>query len=300
MQPMTPTIHSPRRSLLYVPGDSLRKVTKASSLPADTLILDLEDGVALSQKAEARATVRQALRELDFGARERLVRINDSNSPLAQADLLCMLDAQHNGYVVPKVESAEALLAISHFLDAQEQANAWPTGHIRLLAMIETALGVMNLREIAQATPRLDALIFGAEDFAASIGAVRTRENGELFYARSALVTAAGAYGLQAIDLVFTGLDDLPGLEAECHQGRQLGFIGKTVIHPAQIEPANRIFAPSPTEVETARELIASFDAQQAAGAGVFAYAGKMVDMPVIRTAQRLLARAQAIEKRHE
>ncbi len=292
---MKPTSFSPRRSLLYVPGDSLRKVSKASTLPADTLILDLEDGVALSQKDAARATVAQALGEIDFGARERLVRINNRRGSLAQADLLGTIDARPDGYVVPKVESADDLLAIDRLLAAQEQDKGWPVGRIRLLAMIETALGVMNLREISQATARLDALIFGAEDFAASIGAIRTRDNRELFYARTALVTAAGAYGLQAIDLVFTGLDDQAGLEAECSNGRQLGFIGKTVIHPAQIETANRIFAPSPAEVAAARQLIAAFDAHQAAGTGAFAYAGKMVDMPVIRTAQRLLERAKTM-----
>lgn len=289
---------SPRRSLLYVPGDSLRKVTKASSLPADTLILDLEDGVALSQKEAARLTVRQALREVDFGPRERLVRINNVNGPLAQLDLTITIEARPDGYVVPKVESAEDLLAVSHFVDEQERLNGWPAGHIRLLAMIETARAIMNLREIAQATPRLDALIFGAEDFAASIGAIRTRENGELFYARSALITAAGAYDLQAIDLVFVGLDDPAGLEAECRQGRHLGFVGKTVIHPGQIEITNRIFAPDAEEVAAARRLVDAFAQHQQAGTGAFAYAGKMVDMPVIRLAQRLLARAAAIENR--
>ena len=291
---------SPRRSLLYVPGDSLRKVTKASTLPADTLILDLEDGVALSQKEAARLTVRQALREIDFGPRERLVRLNNVNGPLAQQDLAITMEARPDGYVVPKVESVEDLLAVSHFIDEQESLHGWPAGHIRLLAMIETARGIMNLREIAQATPRLDALIFGAEDFAASIGAVRTRENGELFYARGALVTAAAAYNLQAIDLVFVSLDDPAGLEAECSNGRQLGFVGKTVIHPGQIETANRIFAPAADEVEAARRLVAAFAQHQQAGAGAFAYEGNMVDMPVIRIAQRLLARATAIATRAE
>ena len=289
---------SPRRSMLYVPGDSLRKITKASTLPADTIILDLEDGVALSQKEAARLTVRQALRELDFGTRERLVRINNINEALAQSDLTITLEAQPDGYVIPKVESAADLLAVSHFLDEQEKLQGWPLGRIRLVAMIETARGVMNLREIAQATPRLDALVFGAEDYAASVGAVRTRENWEIFYARSAVVTAAGAYHLQAIDLVFVGLDDQPGLEAECSSGRQLGFIGKTLIHPGQIETANRIFAPDPTEVDQAQSLLAAFAEHQQAGTGAFAYEGKMVDMPVIRTAQRLLARAAAIENR--
>lgn len=295
---MTHTTPSPRRSMLYVPGDSLRKVTKASTLPADTIILDLEDGVALSQKEAARLTVRQALRELDFGPRERLVRINNVNTPLAQNDLTITIEARPDGYVVPKVESAEDLLAVSHFVDEQESLNGWPAGHIRLLAMIETAHGIMNLREIGQATPRLDALVFGAEDFAASVGALRTRENWEVFYARSAVVTAAGAYDLQAIDLVFVGLDDQAGLEAECINGRQLGFIGKTLIHPSQIETTNRIFAPAAAEVEAARRLLAAFNEHQKAGAGAFAYEGKMVDMPVIRIAQRLLARAAAIENR--
>jgi len=290
---------SPRRSMLYVPGDSLRKITKASTLPADTIILDLEDGVALSQKEAARATVRQALRELDFGTRERLVRINNINEALAQSDLTITLEAQPDGYVIPKVESAEDLLAVSHFLDEQEKLQGWTLERIRLVAMIETARGVMNLREIAQATPKLDALVFGAEDYAASVGAVRTRENWETFYARSAVVTAAGAYNLQAIDLVFVGLDDQPGLEAECISGRQLGFIGKTLIHPGQIETANRIFAPDPKEVDQAQRLLAAFATHQQAGAGAFAYEGKMVDMPVIRTAQRLLARAEAITKEH-
>ncbi|MBX3012379.1 MAG: CoA ester lyase [Caldilineaceae bacterium] len=293
-----PNQSSPRRSLLYVPGDSLRKIAKASTLPADTLILDLEDGVALSQKEPARHTVRQALRELDFGPRERLVRINDVNGPLAQSDLALTIEARPAGYVIPKVESAADLLAVSHFIDEQEKLRGWPLGQIRLLAMLETARGIMNLREISQATPRLDALIFGAEDFAATIGAVRTRENSELFYARSALVTAAGAYQLQAIDLVFVGLADPEGLEAECIQGRNLGFIGKTVIHPSQIEIANRLFGPTEAEVEAARRLVAAFAEHQAAGTGAFAYDGKMVDMPVIRLAQRLLARTEAIANR--
>ncbi|MCE7987269.1 MAG: CoA ester lyase [Caldilinea sp. CFX5] len=294
--PMTKRTPSPRRSMLYVPGDSLRKVTKASTLPADTIILDLEDGVALSQKEAARLTVRQALLELDFGSRERLVRINNVNGPLAQNDLAVTIEGRPDGYVVPKVESDEDLLAVSHFLDEQEKLNGWPVGQIRLVAMIETALGVMNLREIGHATPRLDALVFGAEDFAASVGAVRSRENWEMFYARSAVVTAAGAYNLQAIDLVFVGLNDPQGLEAECVNGRQLGFIGKTLIHPGQIETANRVFAPAADEVDAARRLLAAFDEHQKAGAGAFAYEGQMVDMPVIRTAQRLLARAEAIQ----
>jgi citrate lyase beta subunit len=153
----------------------------------------------------------------------------------------------------------------------------------------------MNLREIATATSRLDALVFGAEDFAASTGAIRSPEGWEVFYARSAIVTAAGAYGLQAIDCVFVGYQDVEGLEAECRLGRQMGYVGKTLIHPAQVPIANAVFAPTPEEVAWARRLVEAFGEHQRSGTGAFAWEGKMVDMPILRSAQRTLARAAAI-----
>lgn len=296
-----------RRSVLFMPGDNLRKIDKAAHLEVDTIVMDLEDGVALNCKDEARRTVVEALQTLDFGRSERLIRLNPPflwSSPLESAagviselcaaDLDATIGAHPDGYVIPKVETAGQVQAISRYLARTENERGWPPRSIRLLAIIETARGVMNLPEIAQADPRLAALMFGAEDLAGDIGAKRTRAGWEVFYARSAVVTAAAACGLQAIDMVFVNLNDLEGLEAEAIFARQLGYIGKMAIHPRQVEVINRVFAPSPQEIEQARRLVETFAAHQAAGTGAFELDGKMVDMPMVRAAHHILERAKA------
>lgn len=292
----------PRRSLLFMPGDSRPKISKATQLEVDAIIMDLEDGVALNHKTEARQTVVEALNTLAFGPRERLIRLNAlphlpaaAAAELALADLRGTAVARPDGYVIPKVEQPEQVQFVSNFLDETERTHGWPTGGIRLLVLIETALGVMNLRDIAQASPRLEALMFGAEDLAGDVGAIRTPAGWEVFYARSAVVTAAAAYGLQAIDSPCLDLNDLPALEQECRLARQLGYDGKMAIHPRHIEPINRIFAPSPEEIEQAQRLLQAHAAHQAAGTGVFAFEGKMVDMPLVRAAEHILARARAV-----
>jgi citrate lyase beta subunit len=290
-----PAISSARRSLLFMPGDSTRKIEKSLTLDVDTVILDLEDGVAQNRKVAARAVVTEALRTLDFGRRERIVRVNALNSRFVEQEVQATAPAHPDAYLLPKVETAGDLLALEQILSQAEDALGRARHSFRLLAMIETALGVMNLREICQATARLDALVFGAEDLAASTGAIRTKAGWEVFYARSAVVTAASAYGLQPIDCVFVDLADVSGFEAECVFARQLGFVGKTLIHPNQVEAANRIFAPAPDEVDWAQRLIAAFQAHQQSGAGAFAFEGKMVDMPILRSAQRILGRAQVM-----
>lgn len=290
-----------RRSVLFVPGDSLRKINKAAQLEVDSLILDLEDGVAFNRKEEARRTVAEALGTLDFGRRERLVRLNPFSAlaptqleGLPAEDLLATVEVRPAGYVIPKVETPDSIRIVSNYLDNAEIRLGWPANSIRLLAMIETARGIMNISQIAQASPRLEALVFGAEDLANDLGARRTRAGWEVFYARSAIVTAAAAFGLQAIDMVYVDLNDEPGLEEECRFARQLGFVGKTAIHPRQVEIINRLFAPSPEEIEQALRLVQAFEVHQAAGAGAFELDGKMVDLPVMRAAERMLARARA------
>jgi citrate lyase beta subunit len=285
----------PRRSALFVPGDSLRKLNKATQLGADSVIMDLEDGVALNRKEEARRTVAEALQTLDFGRAERLVRVNPPDSEAFAADLHVTLEGRPDGYVIPKVETVGQVQVLSHHLAKTEYLRNWPSGSIRLLAMIETAQGVMNLKEIAQAGRRLEALVFGAEDLARDIGGRRTRAGWEVFYGRSAVVTAAAAYGLQALDMVFTDLNDLAGLEEECAFGRQLGYDGKTAIHPRQVEIINRVFAPSPEEIEQARRIVAANEAHQASGVGAFELDGQMVDMPIVRAAEQVLARARLV-----
>lgn len=285
---------SARRSLLFMPGDSLRKIEKSLTLPVDSVILDMEDGVALSRKEEARAVIGGALLALDFGARERIVRVNARESGLVAEEVRATAAGRPDAYLAPKVENPDDLAELGALLTQAEVAYGFVHGSIRLLAMIETALGVMNLREICTSTPRLDALVFGAEDLAASTGALRTREGWEVFYARSAIATAAGAYGLQAIDCVFVDYQDGVGLEAECRFARQLGYVGKTLIHPAQVAVANAVFAPSAAEVEWAQRLTAAFEEHQHSGRGAFAYEGKMVDMPILRSARRILQRHAA------
>jgi citrate lyase beta subunit len=281
-----------RRSLLFMPGDSRRKIQKATQLGADCIVMDLEDGVALSQKEAARQTIVEALGADDFGRSERLIRLSAPSTEFFRADLAATLAAGPDSYVVPKTEQAAQIEQLSRYLDEQEQARGWPAHRIRLLPIIETALGVMNVAQIAQASPRLEALLFGAEDLAGDMGSMRTRAGWEVFYARSAVVTAAAAYGLQAIDIVFFDLNDLEGFEAECVFGRQLGYQGKMLIHPRQVEIANRAFAPSPAEIERARRIVQAHREQQAKGVGAFELDGRMVDMPVVRAAELTLEKA--------
>jgi citrate lyase beta subunit len=287
--------------MLYMPGDSLRKISKAAQLEVDSIVMDLEDGVAFNQKDEARRVSVEALGTLDFGRSERLIRLNpplsretDRATDLFLADFNNTIDAHPDGYVIPKVETARQIQIVEHHLDEAERRHGWPAGSIRLLALVETALGVMNLAGVAQASPRLAALMFGAEDLAGDLGAQRTRAGWEVFYARSAVVTAAAAFGLQAIDMVFVDLQDLEGLAAEATLARQMGYEGKMAIHPRQVEVLNRVFAPSPDEIERARRLVEAHAAHQAAGTGAFELGGKMVDLPVVRAAERVLAKARA------
>jgi citrate lyase beta subunit len=280
-----------RRSLLFMPGDSMRKIEKAAQWEVDTVIMDLEDGVAQNRKQEARATVAEALAKLQFGRRERLVRLNPLSTGLAEAEIAATAGGRPDGYILPKAENTQELRAVDRLLEAAEHGLELQGKSLRLFVMIETALGVMNLREIATATPRLEGLIFGAEDLAGDIGCVRTKGAWEVFYARSAVVTAAAAYRLQAFDMVFTDFHDAVGLEEESRHARQLGFTGKTCIHPNQTPIVNRSFSPSVAEIDHARRLVAAFDTQLAAGAGAFTFEGKMVDMPMLIAARKVLAR---------
>ena len=197
--------------------------------------------------------------------------------------------------MLPKIDSAAQLVDVAARLSEIESAQGWPRGEIKLLAIIETALGVMNLREIVQAETqgRLEALLFGAEDLSGDIGAIRTPDGWEVFYARSALVIYARAMGLQAIDLPYVHYENMTGLEADTEQAVYMGYSGKLAIYPRQVALIQRSFTPSAEAIEAARRLIAAYEAHQAAGEGVFALDGKMIDTPMLRAAQQVLARAQ-------
>lgn len=283
-----------RRALLFMPGDSRPKIEKGAALGVDSIIMDLEDGVALNNKPAARASIAAALREVDFGRTERLVRINPVGGEFYADDLMATITGRPDGYVLPKVESAQQIEIVSEWLFQAEAEYGFAQGSIALLPIVESARGIVNLREIAGANPRVAALIFGAEDFAGDVGAIRTSEGKEVLYARSAVVTHAKAFNVQAVDTVYLKLDDTPGLIAETRFCLELGFTGKLAIHPRQVAPVQEVFTPTPDEVAAARRLVEAHEAHQAAGTGAFALDGKMVDMPIIRAAQSVLARADA------
>lgn len=285
-----------RRALLFMPGDSRRKIDKGAGLDVDSIIMDLEDAIALNGKDSARFAVAKALREVDFGRSEALVRINMIIPGwIYQQDIAVTVDAKPDGYVLPKVESAEQVQHVSELIAEAEKRNGWPRNSIKLLAIIETAKGVVNLKEIAQSDLRLVALIFGAEDLAGDIGATRTADGWEVFYARSAVVTHARAYNLQAIDTVYIDLKaPAEALATETEKIAQMGYTGKLAIHPRQVVPIQQVFTPKPDDINAAQRLIAAFNEQQGQGVGVFEYEGKMIDMPMIRAAMIVLKRAKA------
>ncbi|MCW5877485.1 MAG: CoA ester lyase [Anaerolineales bacterium] len=281
-----------RRALLYVPASDWHKLQKAATLGADCVCLDLEDGVAPNMKAEARQLALRALQELDFGRSERLVRLNGAESGLQAEDLAATLPGRPDGLVLPKVSHPEQLRQISQQIVQHEAAQGWPAGSLALLAQIESALGLVNAREIASGEPRLQALIFGAEDYASDLGAKRSTEGREVAYARSAVVTFAAAYGLQAIDMLWVDFRDGEGLARLAAEGAGLGYSGMQIIHPSQIEPVQNAFTPSTEELAAARRVVEAYEANIAEGRGAFALDGKMVDMPIVKAAQRVLARA--------
>ncbi len=288
-------MHS-RRALLYMPGDDWKKITKAITLGVDCICMDMEDGVAISRKAEARSTIARALQELDFGKSEKLARINAVGSGWENDDLQAVLPYRPDGIVIPKVEEYAQIEWASQIIEAAELKYGWPLQSIRILIGVETARGILNLKEIA-AHPRLDAIIFGGEDFAASIGATRTPEAIELLYAREAVVVACAAFDLQAIDIVTIDFKNLEALRAEAEFGARLGFSGKQIIHPAQVEPVQEAFTPSAEAIAYAQRIVETFEASQREGRGAYALDGKMIDMPLLKNAQKVLERARAAGK---
>jgi citrate lyase beta subunit len=280
-----------------MPGDDRRKIEKATTLGVDSICMDLEDGTAINRKAEARAVIAQAMRELDFGAAERCIRINSIGSGREADDLSAALEARPDSIAVPKVESPEQVTWVSSRIESYELSHGLPLGGIRMIILVETARGILNLKEIAGSDKRLDAIIFGGEDFAASIGATRTKEAVELLYAREAVITACAAYDLQAIDIVTIDFKDLESLRAESEAGARLGFVGKQIIHPAQVEPVQAAFTPSEESIAYARRVVETFETNQKEGRGAYALDGKMIDMPLLKNAQKVLDRAKAAGK---
>ena len=280
----------PRRSVLYMPGANTRALEKAKSLPADSLILDLEDAVAPDAKAQARENIRAAL-ATGFGHREAVVRINGLNTQWGLDDLRAFADTKADAILLPKVESASQIREVASLL---KQFN--PASTMKIWAMIETPLAIFKLPEIASSHPMLEALVLGTSDLVKDLHARHTPNRVESQTALSLSVLAARAHQLCVLDGVHLSLDDEGGLRQSCIQGRDMGFDGKTLIHPSQIAFANQIFGPSPEEIDEARQRIRAYEAAISSGAGIAVLNGKLVEELHIQDAKRILALANAIE----
>lgn len=280
-----------RRALLYVPGNDLHKIQKSVSLNADCICLDLEDSISPNQKTAARQLVVRALIEMDFGEAEKWVRVNDEKTGLMEDDLAAILPAHPHGIVLPKVETPAVIQRVSRLMDETETTHGWQQKSSSIIAIVESAAGLINLASICQADERLQGIIFGAEDFAVSIGAQRSEQNWEVFHARSEIVIHCAAFGLQAIDMVNNHYRDLEPVIQEARQGAAMGFAGKQVIHPSQVEVVQSAFTPSLEEVERARQVMTLYASQQQAGKGAIGLEGKLIDLPVFRQAENVLAR---------
>ncbi|QLH77913.1 CoA ester lyase [Halosimplex rubrum] len=292
-----------RRSVLFAPGDRPELLRKAPTTGADTAVFDLEDAVAPERKTEAGAAVREALADLDADC-EVCVRVRPPGRGAA-ADLDAVLDSggrsppssaakPHDGdartgldgLVLPKAESADDVTDLAD-LAAERDAD------LPVLALVETAAGVLHAEAIAAAEPTA-ALIFGAEDLAADIGATRTEEGTEVLHAREHVVLAAAAAGVDAVDTLYTDFEDEAGLRADTEFALELGYDGKLAIHPSQVGPINETFTPDPDRVEWAERVLAARDEGGAEGRGVFAVDGEMVDAPLVAQAERVMERARA------
>jgi len=287
---MTASIR-PRRSVLYMPGSNPRALEKARTLPADGLIFDLEDAVAPDAKETARTLILDALAQGGYGRREILLRVNGTATAWGRDDLVAAARSGADGVLLPKVESAGQVReaeAILKEAGAPDDQAIW--------CMMETPRGILRAGEIAGSTPRLGGLVMGTSDLAKDLHAAHTRMRLPMLVSLGQCLLAARAYGLAILDGVHLDLEDAEGFEDSCRQGLELGFDGKTLIHPKTIDAANRVFAPSEAELAQAAKIVEAFQEARAAGAGVVVVGGKLVEQLHVDMAERTMALARQIE----
>jgi len=276
-----------------MPGSNERALEKAKGLSADTLIFDLEDAVRPDAKETARQLVCEAVKSRAYGNREIIVRVNGLDTPWGEEDLAAAVAAGPDGVLLPKVESPSTLQRAAELI-----ARAGENSDTPIWAMIETPKGILNVGDIAKEAEHmpLSAFVVGTNDLAKEMRVTAQPDRSNFLFALSSIATAALAYGITPIDGVYNSITDTEGLAAECEQGIQLGFKGKTLIHPAQLETANTLFAPSDAEVAEAQAIVDAFERPENAGKGVITVDGKMVEILHLQSAQELLTRAQSIE----
>ena len=267
------------RSILFVPGDSAKKLSRAASLPADSILIDWEDAVAHANKSEARSVTQRALPSLQSQGRLVLVRLNHPSSEWVAADCAAVRRCQVNGVVIPKCES----------MGDVERVTAELPGAGIIIPLVESPLGVLRAAEIASCSDRVNALMFGAEDYCAETRIRRSEGEPELTFARGSVVNAARAMGKQVFDSPPMQYQDLSAVRQAAQRGRRHGFSGQAAIHPAQLPVINKVYSPSPAEVEEAKAVLSRFEEH---GGGVYAVRGSLEDYPMVRDALAVLERA--------
>jgi citrate lyase subunit beta / citryl-CoA lyase len=283
-----------RRSLLYVPGNMPAMLQNIPVFGADGVMIDLEDAGPLSEKDAARVLTRNYLGSYPDRSKEIFVRINGLETRYALDDLRQVLPARPDGIRLPKADNADVVERLDTLLTEYEERLRLPIGHFTVIPSIESAVGILNCVKTAQASRRIVALAFGAEDYTASMEISRTKAGEELFSARTQVVWAAKAAGVQAIDTVFSDVSDTAGLRAETELIKKLGFTGKSLVNPRQIEIVHEVFRPKAEEIENAVEVMEAIKRAREMGTGVISLRGKMVDAPVVKRAARILKTAVA------
>lgn len=283
----------PRRSLLYIPGNNPGMLQNCAIYGADGVLLDLEDSISIAEKDAARSLVKHALRALDFGGAERVVRINGRDTHYFEDDLRAIVPARPDAIRLPKVDSPEDVREADRLISELEAAHGIEPGSVRIQAMLETARAIVNVYAIAAASPRLSGLTLGGQDLAADLGIKATGPGLELLYAKSVVVIAAKANGLDAFDTVYTAIDDLAGLRESALMSVALGFTGKAAIHPSQVPVIHAAFAPDEKEVKKAVAIVRGAREAAERKLGVVSVDGRMVDAPVVAQAERTLELAR-------
>lgn len=279
----------PYRSVLYIPGSKERALEKARSLPVDAIIFDLEDAVAIDEKSNARNTLANALKTGGYGARGQIVRINALDTEWGRADVAAIAPVGPQAVLLPKVNSAADIQALSDLLDAHPEC-----AKTQIWAMMETPLGILNALEIAQG-PRMGGFIIGTNDLAKDLNTRFRADRQPLLTSLQLCLLAARAAGIACVDGVYNAFKDDEGLAVECAQGRDMGMDGKTLIHPAQVALCNAAFSPSEAEIDLARRQISAFETAESEGLGVAVVDGKIVENLHVETARKTLAMADAI-----
>jgi len=282
-----------RRSMMFVPGNNPGMLQNADIYGADTIILDCEDAVAVTEKDSARNLVFQAITEMNYGT-EVAVRINHINTPFGWDDLKCILPAKPDLIRLPMCQGPDEIREIDDYISQAEHKNNFTPGSIKMMAAVETPKGLRLAYEIASASPRMVALAIGAEDFIANLKTTRSKLGRELFAARGQLILAAREAGIQCIDTVFSDINDDEGFKNELELIKEMGFDGKSVINPRQVSVVHDFFAPTAKEIAYAERVLAAYQEALEKKSGVISLNGKMIDLPIVARAERTLAYAEA------